>query len=416
MSANKTALPIIFIAILSVPLMIFIINNVALYTSFSVAGLVPYVSISLLFIIILNLAMRQALTMYVASIIALITILHFYIIPSLDDANNDLKILADTKHLLLSFITLLPIFGFIKIPAHKILKSVIYLFGSLIAWGFFSFVIAKFELPLLNITDHVFSSIGMQSPFQNFWLSPLQLILISISTITLFILFIRSVHNIYLLAISSLATLTIFYMSSLSIILFAILSSILCLLSAIVSSRNMAFNDELTGIPGRRSLTQYAEELSGQFTVVMIDIDFFKKFNDKYGHDAGDDVIKLVASKIAKTGNRGRAFRYGGEEFTLIFDGKLIDDVRETIEDLRVQLESYPMAIRIHARPQKSASESRNRRHSPVKEDIVKVTCSFGIAESLLGSKDFKATIKRADSALYKAKKGGRNCVRTVES
>ena len=99
-----------------------------------------------------------------------------------------------------------------------------------------------------------------------------------------------------------------------------------------------------------------------------------------------------------------------------MFDGKLIDDVRETIEDLRVQLESYPMAIRIQRRPPKSASESRNRRHTPVKQDIVKVTCSFGIAESVLGSSDFKAAIKRADSALYKAKKGGRNCVRTAQT
>nr|WP_297347661.1 GGDEF domain-containing protein [uncultured Glaciecola sp.] len=416
MSANKTTLPIVFVAILSVPLMMFIINNAMLYISFPVAELVPYVSISLIFIIILNLAMRQALTIYVASIIALITTLHFYIIPDFEGVNNNLQFLNDTKHILLSFITLLPVFGVIKIPAHKILKSVIYLFGSLATWGFFSFVIYKVDLPLLNITEHVFSSIGMQSPFQNFWFSPLQLALISISTVTLFILFVKSVHNIYLLAISSLATLAIVYMSSLSIIVFAILSSVICLLSAIVSSRNMAFNDELTGIPERRSLTQYSEELSDHYTVVMIDIDFFKKFNDKYGHDAGDDVIKLVASKIAKTGYRARAFRYGGEEFTLIFDGKLIGDIRETIEDLRVQLEVYPMAIRIHARHNQSASESKNRRFASVKEDIVKVTCSFGIAESLLGSKDFKATIKRADSALYRAKKGGRNCVRTVES
>jgi GGDEF domain-containing protein len=194
----------------------------------------------------------------------------------------------------------------------------------------------------------------------------------------LVILLIKSLHNVYLLAIASLAALAMVYVSLLSIILFAILGSVLCLFSAIITSRNMAFNDELTRIPGRRSLTQYAQEVSGQFAVVMIDIDFFKNFNDKYGHDAGDDV-------------------------------------RETIEDLRVQLESYLMAIRIQNRPQKSASESKNRRHAPVKQGIVKVTCSFGIAQSSLGSNDFKAAIKRADSALYKAKKGGRNCVRTVE-
>ncbi len=416
MSSNKSMLPLIFMAFLSVAAMVYIHANTASLLSFPVATLVPYVCISLVLIIIFNLSMRQALTMYVASIIALITISHFYLIPYLTASHPNIALLINTKHLLLSFITLLPIFGLVKIPAHKILKSIFYLIGSLIAWGFFSFVITKMESPALALTENALSAIAIKSPFQDFWFSPLQIALISMSAMTLFILVIKSVHNIYLLAIAFLAAFAIAYMSSLSIILFAILSSVLCLSSAIVNSRNMAFNDELTGIPGRRSLTQYAEELSSQYAVVMIDIDFFKRFNDKYGHDAGDDVIKLVASKIAKTGNRGRAFRYGGEEFTLVFDGKEIDDVRETIEDLRVQLESYPMAIRVQRRPQKSAADSRNRRHTPVKQDIVKVTCSFGIAESKIGNGDFKAAIKRADTALYKAKKGGRNCVRTTQT
>lgn len=415
MSANKTALPIIFMAILCVFLMFLISNSAESLRSFPVARLVPFVCTSLMFIIILNLAMRQALTMYVASIIAFITISHFYIIPGLQITDESLRIGVTSKHLLLSFITLLPIFGLIKIPAHKILKSVIYLFVSVLAWVFFSLLIATLELPILQIVEHALRSIGIKSPFQNLLLSPLQFVLISISAMALVILLIKSLQSIYLFAIASLATLALVYMSSLSIILFASLGSFLCLFSAIITSRNMAFNDELTGIPGRRSLTQYAQEISGQFAVVMIDIDFFKNFNDKYGHDAGDNVIKLVASKIAKTGNRGRAFRYGGEEFTLVFDGKYIDDIRETIEGLRVQLESYPMAIRVQNRPKKSASESKNRRYSSVKQEIVRVTCSFGIAQSALGSNDFKAAIKRADSALYKAKKGGRNCVRTIE-
>ena len=413
MTGNKTALPIILIAIVAVILMVYIHLNASALVTFPLVNLVPYVSISLLFVIILNLSMRQALTMYVASIIALITSAHFYIIPGLAISNEHLKVMADTEHLLLAFVGLLPVFGIIKIPAHRVLKSVIYLFGSLIALAFFSFVIAKMEIPLLNITETAFSAIGMQSPFENFWFTPLQLAIICFSTLSLLVLVLNAAHNIYLLAIATIAIFSIAHTSALSIILFAILGSILCLSSAIISSRYMAFNDELTGIPGRRSMIQYAEELSANYVLVMIDIDFFKRFNDQYGHEAGDDVLKLVASTIAKTGNRAKAFRYGGEEFTLVFDGKLIDDVRETIEDLRVKLESYPMAIRIQRRAQKSASESRNRRHLPVKQEIVKVTCSFGIAESLSGSSDFKATLKRADSALYKAKKGGRNCVRT---
>lgn len=400
-------------AFLSVAAMIFVNSNAASLFSFPVADLVPYVSISLVLIIIFNLSMRQALTMHVASLIALIMIAHFYVIPALRISNEHFKLVANTKHLLLSFIALLPIFGLVKIPAHKILKSIIYLIGSLITWGFFSYVIARMELPALHFAENALSGIGMNFLLQDLWFSPLQFALISISAMTLCILVIKSAHNSYLLAIAFLAAFAVAHLSSLSIILFAILSSVLCLSSAMISSRNMAFNDELTGIPGRRSLTQYSEELSSQFAVVMIDIDFFKKFNDKYGHDAGDDVIKLVASKIAKAGNRGRAFRYGGEEFTLVFDGKRIDDVRETIEALRVQLESYPMTIRIQRKSTKSTAELRNRKPATAKQDIVKVTCSFGIAESMHGSSDFKAAIKRADSALYKAKKGGRNCVRT---
>lgn len=415
MSGIKSALPIAMIAILSVLAMVYANNNSTLLVSFPVLSVVPYVCISLLFVIILNLAMRQALTMYVASIIALITVAHFYLIPMLENTSSPWALAAKTEYLLLSFVSLLPVFGLVTIPAHKVLKSVLYLVGSLIAWAFLSYVIARIEAPLQALAVVVFDNIGMKAVLATFWLSAIEFTLLSLSVLILILLVFKSLHHIYLLAIAIIAIYAIVETSSLHLILFAILGSVLCLFSAIISSRNMAFNDELTGIPGRRSLSQYAEELSSQYTVVMIDIDFFKRFNDKFGHDSGDDVLKLVASKIAKTGNRARAFRYGGEEFTLVFDGKIIDDVRETIEDLRVQLENYPMAIRVQRRSKKSASQSRNRRYLPVKQEIVKVTCSFGIADSLGGSSEFKATLKRADTALYKAKKGGRNCVRTVE-
>ncbi|WP_412973058.1 GGDEF domain-containing protein [Glaciecola sp. MF2-115] len=414
MSGIKSARPLILVAIFSVILMFYTYDKTLTFISAPIIEFVPYVTISLIFIIILNLAMRQALTMYVASIIALITSAHFYIFPNLTLANEELKIFAETKHLLSSFIILLPVFGLVKIPAHKVLKSLIYLLGSLISWIFFSYVIAKMEAPTIILSKEFFSAIAMVSPFNDFWLSPLQSILICISGVILLFMILRNAHNIYLMAIAIIASFTIAHMSSQTMILFATLASTICLCSAIISSRKMAFNDELTGIPGRRSMVQYAEELGPKFAVVMIDIDFFKKFNDKYGHESGDDVIKLVASKIARTGNRAKAFRYGGEEFTLVFDGRSMDDIRETIEDLRVAIESYPMAIRTHHRAKKSAVEAKHRRQKPDKKDIVRVTCSFGIAESMEGSKDFKAALKRADTALYKAKKGGRNCVRTA--
>lgn len=416
MSGNKSAYPLVIVAMLSVATMVFIRDDVASMLPFPVTSLIPYTTISLVFVIILTLSMRQALTMYVASIIAIISVVHFHVYPELKLSNDQSSIGADTHDLLISFVTLLPIFSLIKIPAHKVIKSIIYLIGSLIAWVGVSFVIARLELPVSNVAANVFSAIAMKSPFLDFWYTPLQFLLLCVSGLFLLIFVFKSIHNIHLLAIAVIAAYTIIDVSTVSVVLFAILGSLLCLSAAILSSRNMAFNDELTGIPGRRSLNQYAAELSSQFSVVMIDIDFFKKFNDKYGHEAGDDVIKLVASKINKTGNKGRAFRYGGEEFTLVFDGKNIDDIRETIEDLRVQIESYPMAIRVHKRVDKSAVNSKHRRQNSTKQDIVRVTCSFGISDSVAGSDDFKAALKRADSALYKAKKGGRNCVRTVQA
>lgn len=418
MTARNSIISMLLVCISCLAAMFFVEQRWQEVVVGPLSHLVPFICIILFVVVIFTLALRQALTMYVASIIALSTIAHFYILPYLSEQqlllNTPAKLNLQIEHLLMSFIVLLPIFGLITIPAHRLVKSFLYLLGSLIAWVFFSIVISKVEPIVVDIAANAFSTIAMHNPFESFWFTALESALISVTFFAMLIIVIGSHKNLYLFAIAIMAAYVVAKPSAVTIVLLACLSSLLCLYSAIMNSRNMAFNDELTSIPARRSMTQYTQELSRHYTVVMIDVDHFKRFNDKYGHDSGDDVLKLVASKIAKTKNGARAFRYGGEEFTLVFDGKYIDDVRETIEDLRVEIESYPMAIRIQKRSQKSAVEARNRRQSPVRQDIVKVTCSFGIAESLSGSKDFKVTLKKADNALYKAKKAGRNCVRTA--
>ncbi|MGB0734344.1 MAG: GGDEF domain-containing protein, partial [Pontibacterium sp.] len=88
------------------------------------------------------------------------------------------------------------------------------------------------------------------------------------------------------------------------------------------SGSDMAYIDELTEIPGRRALQRKLSLIGKRYTLVMVDIDHFKKFNDTYGHDVGDQVLRLVASKLAKVNGGGSAFRYGGEEFTLLFPRK----------------------------------------------------------------------------------------------
>src|SRR5439155_9485473 len=78
-------------------------------------------------------------------------------------------------------------------------------------------------------------------------------------------------------------------------------------------SHQLAFRDELTGLPGRRALDERLRALRGRYALAMVDVDHFKKFNDTHGHDVGDQVLKLVAGRLAEVGGGGIAYRYGGE-------------------------------------------------------------------------------------------------------
>ena len=85
---------------------------------------------------------------------------------------------------------------------------------------------------------------------------------------------------------------------------------------------DIAYRDELTGLPGRRAFNNVMEQLGGTYAMAMCDVDHFKRFNDTYGHDVGDQVLRMVASKLSQVGGGGRAFRYGGEEFLVVFRGR----------------------------------------------------------------------------------------------
>jgi diguanylate cyclase (GGDEF)-like protein len=74
-------------------------------------------------------------------------------------------------------------------------------------------------------------------------------------------------------------------------------------------------------------------KLGGKYSIVMIDIDFFKKFNDSYGHDSGDEVLRFIGKCLKQIPVGGKSFRYGGEEFTVIFPGKNISEVIPHIEN-----------------------------------------------------------------------------------
>ena len=147
------------------------------------------------------------------------------------------------------------------------------------------------------------------------------------------------------------------------------------------------FNDPLTGVYNRRyfdlvlsKFIKKAAKYNIKFSVLMLDIDHFKKFNDTYGHDVGDKVLKIVSSTVKEhiRGNQDILFRYGGEEFVIIS----MDDLTGAIT----------LAKKINSLEFKGSPE--------------KITISIGISSYKQG----EDVVKLADDNLYKAKEAGRNC------
>ena len=177
------------------------------------------------------------------------------------------------------------------------------------------------------------------------------------------------------------------------------------------SNYEVTYMDALTGIPSRRSMEDYLPTLSKQYAIAMLDVDHFKKFNDSYGHDVGDQVLKMVASKIHQVAGGGRAFRFGGEEFMVIFNRSDANACYVYLEAVRESIQHYHMTLRGDDRePDKQKGTERRRSVKNAKPDkSISVTISIGIANSAQGLST-KDVIKLADENLYKAKQTGRNC------
>jgi len=185
-------------------------------------------------------------------------------------------------------------------------------------------------------------------------------------------------------------------------------------LAIILDSHDMAYRDELTALPSRRALNQALLSLGRRYTIAMLDIDHFKKFNDTHGHDVGDEVLQMVAAKIARIGGGGKPFRYGGEEFTIVFPGKTPEQAQAQLETLRATIENYRMVVRKDQRKsgKGAGKQARVRRgkNNP-RHKTLSVTISIGYAARNAGTKIPEAVIKSADQALYRAKQKGRNCL-----
>jgi GGDEF domain-containing protein len=171
----------------------------------------------------------------------------------------------------------------------------------------------------------------------------------------------------------------------------------------------LAFVDELTNLPGRRALEMEMSRLGGRYVVAMLDIDHFKSFNDTYGHDIGDEALRMVASHIRLVGGGGKPFRYGGEEFTVVFPGMNTDEAAEWLEDLRADIEGTPFRVRDTGARANDGGSGKRRRGRSRRTKSLTITISIGLADRNDKHKTPEHVIKAADKALYRAKEKGRN-------
>jgi diguanylate cyclase (GGDEF)-like protein len=216
--------------------------------------------------------------------------------------------------------------------------------------------------------------------------------------------------------------------------------------SLIETSYVLAYHDELTGIRGRRAFNESLLSLDQQYAIAIVDIDHFKKFNDTYGHDVGDQVLCMVASRLSQVGGDGQAFRCGGEEFAIVFRNLSAREACEHLEALRQMIETSAFHVRGSDRraeranlkaagqvaEKRSAPQSDRRKPSrkkavseahrdsrprlssaapPREPDHLSVTVSVGVAEPSTRNRQPEQVIQAADQALYRAKERGRNCV-----
>ena len=164
--------------------------------------------------------------------------------------------------------------------------------------------------------------------------------------------------------------------------------------------RRDAMTDALTNLANRKAFDEHLDaacasaELDGRaLTLAVIDIDHFKRFNDTWGHQTGDQVIRYVASVLGRVARQPRlAARYGGEEFALIFPGESAGTVEAALNSIRQEI------------------GSRALRRRSTNDELGAVTISAGFAIREPGE-SASALLERADSALYASKHAGRNRV-----
>ncbi|WP_373035736.1 diguanylate cyclase [Sulfurimonas sp.] len=300
--------------------------------------------------------------------------------------------------------TLLFLYASMLYPVHLLIFLILKERGLFSFWGilkiaFFVIEIAVVLFLIYYPKELLHGYMKIKLFAANFY--PLKDLSVAIGIFVLFVMSALVMFGRYLMySTSFLSLLLTFYLglyflktphaTEVALLSFAIIIFILL----IRESYRLAFYDELTSLPGRRALVEDMAKLGRKYSLAMCDIDFFKKFNDTYGHDTGDEVLKMVASKFAEVSGGGKAYRYGGEEFVLLFPSKDADESFKHADALRQNIATTPFSVRNNKSTKK-----------------IYINISAGIAQNSSKDKDSFAVMKRADNALYKAKKAGRNQV-----
>ena len=308
-------------------------------------------------------------------------------------------LLSSLLPLLLLVLTIMPergIFSANAIPAH----------GTWLATLFFSFVIAMMSP---DWAEYVFLSDWFPARYFDWTPQSQTVLLISIVSLIymLVLCFVRTSPHMFagmgvlVMLISQLH----FGETSRSLNIFSSAALLMCLYAVLQESWRMAYLDELTELPARRALREKFQKLSGMYTLAMVDVDHFKKFNDTYGHDTGDAVLRMIAAKLSKVTGGGVAYRYGGEEFSVLFNGRSVEQAAQHLEDLREAIASSLFVVNRVSR------RKADRKPSDANHKAVTVTVSIGVADSSAKAESPWDVLKLADKALYRAKNKGRNCL-----
>lgn len=279
------------------------------------------------------------------------------------------------------------------------LKGKFHIIVILFQYLFILWIIVSKHTNLIKFINSVPLHMGKLAPI------PLFIFLLFFISFTLFIVRI-ALHGLskdrLLFGVLISIFMGLFYKNTdISVPVFFSAAGIILLICSLYETYFLAYIDELTGLPSRRALKEKMMKLGGKYSIAMMDIDYFKRFNDSYGHDSGDEVLKFIGKSLKQMPGEGKPYRYGGEEFTVIFPGKSSSEAMHYLEKLRESISKSRIPI--------TKGSGKSTASRSIKK--VSITISGGVAERNEKHPAPIDVLKAADAALYRAKEKGRNCI-----